>query len=205
MKYQSSCSIPFLLFFRLLGYSNGAQDDRFGVESRPTTELPQTTTRTRTNTLVDERVGVYRILAIRVTSTFGHEPEESLEEIEEAIFTSEHSVAKQFAAVSHHQLIYEPARTTGVVQVELDRVLGPYDEIEDEIVHVVEQVMGVQSILDIADRILFCFPNGSLNDGIWGLAQFPGRVSALILMATCASPTHFREATTTNVDAQFLV
>lgn len=129
-----------------------------------------------TSQVTEETIGVYKLLAIRVTSSFGQEPEESLQEIEAAIFTGEHSVTKQFSAISHNQLVYEPATSSGVLQIKLEKHLERYDEDEDEVIAAVEAVLDVSSITDVADRILFCFPTGSLDDDVQGLAQKPGRV-----------------------------
>lgn len=160
------------VLFGLQGRLSFATNDK-AMRSRA---LVETTGRSE-----NERIGLYKLLAVRVTSSFGQEPAESLQDIKESIFTNEHSVVNQFLAISHHQLVYEPATASGVLQIELQKRLSRYEEDEDEIVQTVEAMLGVHSIRDVADRILFCLPEGSLDEGVWGLAQFPGSVR-------CVSP-----------------
>lgn len=76
--------------------------------------------------LTEERsfyVGAQRLLAVRVTSTFGEAPGSSLDAMEGAIFgtgpnpdgiAANASVVAQFRAVSHNQLLYVPANATVV-------------------------------------------------------------------------------------------
>ena len=139
-------------------------------------------------------MGVYKLLAVRVTTTHQQEPQETLSEIQGAVFGTgpdalEHSVVSQFRQVSHHQLLYEPALVTngtdGVVEIVLNERINKYAESERDMIRATEQVLGlVKEPLDsFADRILFCLPDGSIPPDVWALGQFPGRVGTVVRIA----------------------
>jgi hypothetical protein len=153
---------------------------------------------------VMERIGTYKILAVRVTTAFGQEPQESLQEIEGAVFGTGagavvNSVVRQFDAITHGQLRYIPAvGTNGVVEIQMDQEISYYIDSEQEMINATEALFGDARLSTVADRTLFCMPDGTLEgqnqepiarpdqmtlifllfvlEGVWGLAQFPGRV-----------------------------
>jgi hypothetical protein len=131
---------------------------------------------------VMERIGTYKILAVRVTTAFGQEPQESLQEIEGAVFGTGagavvNSVVRQFDAITHGQLRYIPAvGTNGVVEIQMDQEILYYIDSEQDLINATEALFGGARLSTVADRTLFCMPDGTLGEGVWGLAEFPGRV-----------------------------
>lgn len=155
---------------------------------------------TLSNDSVTERIGTYKMLAVRVTTAFDQEPQESMQEIEGYVFgTGEEAVknfvVSQFDAISRGKLHYVPAVATGVVEIKMHQNIGFYRDTEAEMINATEALFGGTPLNAVADRVLFCLPDGTLGgkscaceplrlqltnvllDGVWGLAQFPGRVS----------------------------
>jgi hypothetical protein len=118
---------------------------------------------------VVERIGTYKMLAVRVTTTFGQEPQESLQEIEGSVFgtgpgAEPNSVVDQFMAVSHGQLHYLPADgTNGVVEIQMDQKIMHYSDAEQAMINATEALFGGAQLTTVADRILFCMPDGTLS------------------------------------------
>jgi hypothetical protein len=143
-------------------------------------------------------MGIKRLLAIRVSFSDEIVPAESVAAIQSAIFgkgsgnlmssslsNDTVSVVAQYAAVSHGQLQFVPAtvvtgtdRTEGVLDVTLPNMAHltgqPIVNLTTTIVAQTEQVLfGTEgrSLLDVADHVLFCLPNGSAfqdnNDTDW--------------------------------------
>ena len=123
------------------------------------------------------RTGTRRLLAVRVTSAVsGEEPEETVESIEGAIFGTgsnpegialpEGSVVQQLAAISHGQLIFQPAQgpdiNNGVLEISIDESFVDSTDVESEILPLLiaatEQALGSS---DIADKIVYCLPTGA--------------------------------------------
>jgi hypothetical protein len=111
------------------------------------------------------RIGTKRLLAVRVSSSFGEEPEESLASIQGALFgtgtnpdaiPADGTVVAQYMAVSHGQLQFVPAITTTTT-------IDPYNSpstnaattaLEGVLdVEIEEQFLG-SSIHDLANAIL---------------------------------------------------
>lgn len=120
----------------------------------------------------DEFAGEYSLLAIRVT-TPSSEPRETVAQITSTLTDQ---VIPQFRAVSHDKLRYT---LQDVVTLELD---VPLDSYADALLKESARTkLNVEKLSEVADRILFCLPDGSLPDGIGGLADFPGHVSVEFL------------------------
>lgn len=118
--------------------------------------------------------GTKRLLAVRLVTTAGEEPEESASEIQAALFgtgpflyTPEASVVHQYAAISHSQFHLVPAEGDliegGVVEVVLDqRVEGSRVQVDlvSAILEATQETLGPLDL--VADRFVFCLPNNSL-------------------------------------------
>jgi len=123
--------------------------------------------------------GEKRLLAVRVSSTFGEEPEESRQDIAAAIFGTgmadsdllpTTNVAAQYDAISHGALALVPATgagiVDGVVDITLDRQVSGsrvQSDLASEIIATTAVALG--PLEDVADRIIFCLPNYSELSG----------------------------------------
>lgn len=129
---------------------------------------PLVSSRKLNNDEVTERIGTYKMLAVRVTTAFGQEPQESLQEIEGSVFgTGENavvnSVVRQFDAVSHGQLRYIPAVTNGAVEIKIEQEIHYYLDNEQEMINATEALFDGARLSTVADRILFCLPDNTLG------------------------------------------
>jgi hypothetical protein len=129
---------------------------------------PLASSRNLSNDEVTERIGTYKMLAVRVTTAFGQEPQESLEDIEGSVFGTGqnavvNSVVRQFDAVSHGQLRYIPAVTSGTVEIKMDQEIHFYLDTEQEMINATEALFGGAQLSTVADRILFCLPDDTLG------------------------------------------
>jgi hypothetical protein len=142
-----------------------------------------------------------RLLAVRVSSSLsGEVPAESIASIQGAIFGfgsnpdnisfSDGTVVAQYAALSHEQLLFEPATNTetnaagnagaiqhGVLDVIVDNISFVGQSITNVTATILEQtqkILGVLSLLDIADHFIFCLPKGGIynNDANWTAFTF---------------------------------
>jgi hypothetical protein len=136
-----------------------------------------------------------RLLAVRVSSSSSsEEPEESVASIQGAIFGygsnpdgisfTDSTVVAQYAAISHDQLLFVPAVAPssrivgGVLDIIVDNVTFAGQSISDITTAVLEQTrdaLGIQSLTDIADRVMFCLPTGGIlkNDPNWTAFTYP--------------------------------
>ena len=117
------------------------------------------------------RLGIKRLVAIRVVTTKGEEPEETADDIRGTIFgtgpTPEvNNVVTQYSAVSNGLLRYRPVHdgdiVDGVGEVEVDmkirgRQVG--SNFQDKIKKAAAKKFG--PLEDLADQVIFCLPNGS--------------------------------------------
>lgn len=127
------------------------------------------------------RIGKKKILAVRVTSIFDEIPEESVEEIESAIFgvdglsnggfgvtfDPKASVVDQYKAISHNQLILSPAIgdniNNGVAEVVIAQRVNESSIDEGLGLNILAKTEALVGPLDeVADFIVFCIPDGSL-------------------------------------------
>jgi hypothetical protein len=118
------------------------------------------------------RQGKKRLLAIRVTTTYGEEPEESLDLMEGTLFgtgslAEPHNAVTQYDALSHGKFGYIPAQgatiTNGVTEIVVDMkiegtIMSP--SFQDTIKEAAVKQLG--NLDEIADQIAYCIPNGSL-------------------------------------------
>ena len=134
------------------------------------------------------RSGIKRLLAVRVSSpSFGEYPSETLDEMEGAMFgsgpnplnvPSYSALTAQFRAVSHDQLIYAPAVSpnltrAGLLEIDIALSMIMMDDsdnttvqhfvaaVEPAMMAKAETVVG-RPLWEIADRVMFCLPSGSL-------------------------------------------
>lgn len=120
------------------------------------------------------RFGTKRLLAVRVSSSFGEVPLESGESVRGALFgtgrnpdniTDAGTVAAQYAAVTHDQLLYVPATgsniTDGVLEIKVNMLfLG--NDIQNMTAAIVAQAEeAVGTLANVADNLVFCLPTGS--------------------------------------------
>jgi hypothetical protein len=132
----------------------------------------------------DYTVGTKRVLAVRITSTFGESPVETLDDIQQAIFgnatsaatnsstTTETSVVQQYYAVSHQQLNLIAATGSnivdGVVHVQLNAQIAGQDiqaNLTSQILAATQAALGGSALSDVAEHFIFCLPNSSLLNG----------------------------------------
>lgn len=122
--------------------------------------------------------GTMRVLAVRVRSITGEEPEESLEEIEAGIFGTTTdvsllpiaSVTNQYRLASHGALDLQPASGPGIIngvtEITVNRQVvgsGVQADLSSAVLDATRDVVG--SLDEVADRFIFCLPNGSLLEG----------------------------------------
>lgn len=124
----------------------------------------------------DYTIGTKRVLAVRITSASGEEPDESVEDIQAAIFgsgddTSFTSVVHQYEAVSHGQLQLIPAQGSGiengVIQVQLpDSFAGKeiQSDLTSNILAMTREAVGLP-LDEVAEHFIFCLPSNSLLNG----------------------------------------
>jgi hypothetical protein len=151
---------------------------------------------------LEARLGNKKLLAVRVVSTIGEEPAETLAEITGAIFgasplgtqvqASEYAdstVVSQYRDVSAGALNLLPASGPGiefgVVQVVVDEVIagGAIRRVTNAIVAAAEAQLG-GSLDEIADFVVFCLPSDSLLQGSTAWTAFTflyEPVSAIVL------------------------
>lgn len=133
-------------------------------------------------------MGVKRMLAVRIVTTFGEEPVETLNDIQEAIFgsttgnpstnrTANHSIllpnatiVSQYHAISHGALTWVAATgagvENGVAQVVLDRQIAGAPVQADLTMAILAATAATLGPMDqITDRIIFCLPDGSTLQG----------------------------------------
>lgn len=125
------------------------------------------------------RIGTKTLLAVRVTSSIGEAPVETVDAIESAIFgTGENpegipddaSVVAQYEAISHGKLLFTPASGSsniqnGVANVEIDHRFFGRDVQFGLVPQILAQTEAVVGPLSNIDRIIFCLPNGSRFQG----------------------------------------
>jgi hypothetical protein len=137
-----------------------------------------------------------RLLAVRVTTSGSGEPRESLEQMQAAIFGSPNIVftpnsrttlVEQFYAMSHGQLQYTAASaptiatdTPGLVSIHIDTdILNGTDQMFRDVWPKMQSelsnVIGSSWEL-VADRFVFCLPDGALDDGVWAVGGRGGSV-----------------------------
>lgn len=133
----------------------------------------------------DLRLGRQSLLAVRVSSSVsGVSPTETVDEIEAALFGSgpnpdqlepHQVVVNHYAAVSHGQLLYEPAVAdipgtirNGVTEISIDT---PFDETVDVQTDILPRLLTAtrerigSDTLDSIDKIIFCLPTGAHFEG----------------------------------------
>jgi hypothetical protein len=123
--------------------------------------------------------GTKSLIAVRITTTFGEAPVETLEEMQGAIFglgsnsalIPNASVVSQYKDVSHGNLILAPAEGVGIVngaiEVQLDYQIQGAEiqtQLASRIQAAVEATLG-KSLNQIADRFIFCLPNSATLQG----------------------------------------
>ena len=145
----------------------------------------------------ESRFGVHRLLAIRVSSTLNETPVESLDEMEAAIFgtgpnpmnvPSDASLVAQFEAVSHGKLLYVPLEDPqltrpGLLEITIetstmkknnDSTVNRFDSIvRHALMSEAARRLG-RSVYNIADRVMFCLPSGSLEGSVAGIGEVGG-------------------------------
>jgi Gametolysin peptidase M11 len=145
----------------------------------------------------ESRVGIKHLLAIRVSSTLQETPMESLDEMEAAIFgtgpnplhvPSDGTLVAQFEAVSHGKLRFapwdDPALTrpglldivisTSTMKVSNDSSTNRFDSIvRPALISETVRRLG-HTFYDVADHVLFCMPNGSLDGTVAGIGEVGG-------------------------------
>jgi Gametolysin peptidase M11 len=144
----------------------------------------------------ESRYGVKKVLAIRVSSTVPEAPMESLDEMEAAIFgtgpnprhvPSDGTLVAQFEAVSHGQLHYVPADDPSLTRPGLldivvntstmkvnDDSTNRFDSIvRPAIMSETARLLG-HTVYNVADHVLFCMPNGSLDATVAGIGEVGG-------------------------------
>lgn len=159
--------------------------------------------------VAQSRIGIKRLLAVRVSSSVaGEYPSETLDEMEGAIFgsgpnplhvPSQSTLTAQFRAVSHDQLIYEPAvfpnlTRAGLLEINIDRSMMMDDSdnttehfsvtVEPAIMAKAETVLG-RPLWEIADRVMFCLPSGSLISTAAAISTVGGMVRAVSVPIVC--------------------
>lgn len=143
------------------------------IATSRTVVVAQTPSTTKTITTDSRTFGTHRVLAVRVRSST-QEPGESIQDIDTNVFGSHPgSVMNQYQAVSHGQLTLQ---RVGVIEIQVDRVTN-YQFMMQNMTSQIKLFFGNQPLREIADRILYCMPDGALDDGTWGLAALPGRFS----------------------------
>jgi hypothetical protein len=125
-----------------------------------------------------------RLLAVRV-STATEQPEESVALIQGAVFgigtipnpsnvTDATSVVAQYAAVSHEQLWFVPAAAAerirgGVLDLAVENITFAggtrVRNVTSRILEQAARALGVTSLLEVADHVLFCLPTGGWYNG----------------------------------------
>jgi hypothetical protein len=140
---------------------------------------------------LEARLGSKRLLAVRVVSVIGEEPEETLAEITGAIFgaaplgtqvqsnqyAQDSTVVSQYRHVSAGSLnllaASGPGIEFGVIQILVDQVIAGagIQRISNAIVAAAEEQLG-GSLDEIADYVVFCLPNDSLLQGTAGWTAF---------------------------------
>jgi hypothetical protein len=131
--------------------------------------------------------GNQRLLVVRV-STLQNEPEESLAQIQGAIFgtgpaKSTISVLDQFRAMSHNQLLFEPAVgskiNSGMIDIRINATINGTSHLASTVWPTIKTEMGRQIgwwWQYMADRFLFCLPNGALDARTWAVSNIGGSV-----------------------------
>jgi hypothetical protein len=133
---------------------------------------------------LEARLGTKKLLAVRVVSVIGEEPEETLAEITDAIFgaapfetqvqsseqAQDATVVSQYRHVSAGSLnliaASGPGIEFGVVQIIVDNVIAGagIQRLSNVIVAATEEQLG-GSLDEIADHVVFCLPNHTLLQG----------------------------------------
>jgi hypothetical protein len=157
---------------------------------------------------LEARLGNKKLLAVRVVSAIGEEPEETLAEITSAIFgvdpfgtqVQSNEYAQDSTVVSQYRHVSAgsfnllaasgPGIEFGVVQVVVDHVIAGagIQSLSNAIVAATEEQLG-GSLDEIADYVVFCLPNDSLLQGTTAWTAFTylyEPVSAIVL--TCVYP-----------------
>jgi hypothetical protein len=121
------------------------------------------------------RAGTKKLLAVRIVTTLGEAPAESLELIQGAIFGTgpqavDNTVVSQYAAVSHGSLKYTatsgPGISNGVVEVTAALKIAGTTVTGSFISALLNATAAKLGPLDrIADHIMFCLPDGSVLQG----------------------------------------
>jgi hypothetical protein len=129
----------------------------------------------------DFTIGTKRVLAVRVTSSSGEEPDETVEEIGQAVFGTNWdpstlaqpsaTVFQQYQAVSHGQLQLVQAKgnniSNGILQVKLNETIAGKEiqrDLISGILAATQAAVGVD-LSKVAEHFIFCIPNSSLLDG----------------------------------------
>jgi hypothetical protein len=160
----------------------------------------------RKQKIVESRFGTKRLLAVRVSSSEREYPSETLDAIEGAIFgtgpnpdqiPADATVVAQFRAVTHNQLIYEPVAAVvacpnmtrdGMLEIQVNvSMLDTSDSyerfdavVQPAIVAQTETMLG-RPLWDVADRVMFCLPTGSLRAGAAAIGDIGGMVRGLTI------------------------
>jgi hypothetical protein len=120
--------------------------------------------------------GIKSLLAVRVTTIYGEQPDETTDLIEGTIFGTGNeaqldSVTSQYSAVSHGALRFVPAFgsgiSRGVVEVQIPIQMAGSDIQKDVMAKVLEAVESLigHPLSVIASHVVFCVPNNSILQG----------------------------------------
>jgi hypothetical protein len=137
---------------------------------------PHASSRTRRGVVTTTTTTTRRLLAVRV-STATESPTESAAAIDAAVFGGNHgtsttdaTVVAQWAAISHQQWRLVPAVSSPVLDLRLDdtniTVAGrAVPNVTEYILAQTAQALGVATVPEVADHVLFCLPSGGLYRG----------------------------------------
>lgn len=129
----------------------------------------------------DFTTGTKRVLAVRITSSFGEEPDETAEDIGRAVFGTDwdasaltqpsSSVVDQYRKVSHGQLHLMAAVGeniyNGVIEVQLNVTVAGQEVqqgLTAEILAATQRALGAD-LSEVAEHFIFCIPSLSLLSG----------------------------------------
>lgn len=147
--------------------------------------------------IAESRLGTKKLLVVRVSSAVGESPDDSLDSIEGAIFGTgpnpdkvprEATVTAQYRAVTHNQLIYEPVAAgpnmtrAGLLEIQIELSMMDHSDTYERFDSIVQPAMmakaveAVGPLPDVADRVMFCLPTGSLKAGIAAIGDVGGMV-----------------------------
>jgi hypothetical protein len=153
------------------------------------------------------RFGTQALLAVRVSSPT-ETPEESADDLHQVLFgkgsdTSDGlSVSEQIRAITHGQLVYQPASgfriRSGVLDVAIKSTVkgnSVIDVLIPEMITALRDTLGTRKLDHIANRIMFCLPKGSLKEGRdwYAFTHIFGQMSYFTSSACTKLPTVVHE------------